>query len=366
MAMIKYTVTPLVISVLLFPFWKTLQAGDPFSFMLPNFLLIMGSREWAHAQWKRTLSYEGRSATEMEHIPVLDASEYSVEALQKVTNNWRSPALIKGLFNNTPALKTWTQDGVLADRIGEFDIPVMLEGRGNLRPRVVMPLKEAISEVLTNKNSRKYVFFPNTSRRDFSGVETDELLDRVRQVIVEDLHVDKILKPGFATETHKAYSRSQLIIGRGTDSEETTTGTTWHCAIGNNWFIQAAGGKRWLFMDPQYSAYMLPLLGGRAHMISVMENMTYYQQFLPIKYADLQAGDLLYNPDWQWHHILNNEGVSIGVPVRELILKNAFRNNFQYSLLVVINKVVDLLGLDIRGYPLVHSNGGPTASDHDD
>jgi len=40
--------------------------------------------------------------------------------------------------------------------------------------------------------------------------------------------------------------------------------------------------------------------------------------FLPVEYADLNPGDMLYNPDWQWHTIRNYEGLSIGVPIREV------------------------------------------------
>ena len=40
--------------------------------------------------------------------------------------------------------------------------------------------------------------------------------------------------------------------------------------------------------------------------------------YLPVEYADLNPGDMLYNPDWQWHTIRNYEGLSIGVPIREV------------------------------------------------
>jgi len=48
--------------------------------------------------------------------------------------------------------------------------------------------------------------------------------------------------------------------------------------------------------------------------------------FLPVEYADLNPGDMLYNPDWQWHTIRNYEGLSIGVPIREV----------RYALIIVV------------------------------
>lgn len=63
---------------------------------------------------------------------------------------------------------------------------------------------------------------------------------------------------------------------------------------------QIAGKKRWYFLDQQYSAYMFPLRGGLVNMMTGSHNMSSYHDYLPLKYADVDAGDMLYNPDWEW------------------------------------------------------------------
>ena len=108
--------------------------------------------------------------------------------------------------------------------------------------------------------------------------------------------------------------------------------------------------KRWYFMDPKYSAYMHPLRGGKVNMQAGVLDMAERQKHLKLRYADVRAGDLLYNPDWEWHTIQNYEGLSIGVPIRELNISLSFQNNAQYTAIILINKFLEKFGLDIGGY----------------
>lgn len=113
---------------------------------------------------------------------------------------------------------------------------------------------------------------------------------------------------------------------------------------------QVIGRKRWYFLDPKYSAYMYPLRGGKVNMMTGNMDMRNMQNHLPIRFADLEAGDLLFNPSWEWHSIRNHQGLSFGVPIRELNFTQSLRNNFQYTSIILINKVLEKFGLDIGGY----------------
>lgn len=56
---------------------------------------------------------------------------------------------------------------------------------------------------------------------------------------------------------------AQFVIGKSpTDPSVLVTGSDFHCAGGNNWFIQVVGRKRWQFVMPEHSASMWPLKGG--------------------------------------------------------------------------------------------------------
>lgn len=109
--------------------------------------------------------------------------------------------------------------------------------------------------------------------------------------------------------------------------------------------------KRWYFADPKYSAYMHPLRGGKVNMMTGSTEMAEKQKHFPTRYADIRAGDLLYNPDWEWHTIKNYAGFTIGCPIRELNYTLSIQNNMQYTGIVMLNKLLEKVGLDIGGYP---------------
>jgi ribosomal protein L16 Arg81 hydroxylase len=91
----------------------------------------------------------------------------------------------------------------------------------------------------------------------------------------------------------------------------------------------------------------------QVNMMTGTPKMSELTPYLPVQYADLNPGDMLYNPDWQWHTIQNFEGLSIGVPIREVNMSLSFQNNFQYTSIVMANKLMDKFGVDIGGYPPV-------------
>jgi len=334
---------------------KTFGNGDPLTYMYPNFLLFTGYRQEAIAAWKKVLIVDRAVNRHHTHIAEVHAKDYTFDALRAATDNWRHPAVVRGLFKGTKALEKWTEPGYLAEKIGSFNIPVVQNAAyGTLQnDRKAMTFADSYNEIITDEQSKLYLFFPVQSRFNFNGSDKGSLAllqDKVNDLTQTDLELSRIW-PGFGTKYHKKFIGSQLIFGRGTNDTEQTTGTGWHCAGGNNYFIQVAGRKRWYFMDPEYSAYMSPLRGGVVNMMTGNRKMAELHPHIPLRYADIEAGDLLYNPDWEWHTIKNYEGLSIGCPIRELNITLTFRNNFQYTSIILINKVLDKFGLSIGGYP---------------
>lgn len=345
-----------VIIALLFPVWKTLQAGDPLDYLLPNLLLFTPYREYTRSMWFKLVKINKAIKRAPTHVPVLDLKDYSYEAMREATENWRYPAIVRGFFNNTPAQSKWVTLDYLPSQFGEFTVPVVKSALLNKvqNDRAILPFSEAFRDLMQDENSKHYLFFPVKSRFNFNGSDLGSLQalqKKVDEVLVRDLELSRIW-PGFGTEKHTTFYGGQIIIGKGTGHEDAeTTGTGWHCAAGNNWFAQVIGGKRWHFMDPKYSAHMFPLRGGRVNMMTGYKNMDEYHGSLTLRYADVYQGDLLYNPDWEWHHIRNHKGLSIGCPIREVNLTLSFQNNFQYSTIASINKVLEKFNLDIGGYP---------------
>mmetsp|Transcript_2379 Transcript_2379/g.2346 ORF Transcript_2379/g.2346 Transcript_2379/m.2346 type:complete len:383 (-) Transcript_2379:44-1192(-) len=352
----KSFLLPVILSIIvLFPISRTLSSGDSLIAIIPNALLFTPFREEVKAYWKQIIKIDTNVKRSPLQIPIIQAKDYSFESLRLATEGFRYPAIVRGLFTGTPAAEKWIDPEYLSSRIGEFIIPVVSEATYNTlqNKRELLTFREAYTEVVTNKDSKKYLFFPVESRANFNHSDVgsaQELRRRVTQVVREDLQLDRIWK-GFGGPDHKSFFGAQLVIGRGSNDTDATTGTGWHCAPGNNWFAQVTGKKRWYFMDPKYSSLMHPLRGGKANMMTGTREMAKYHDNIPLRFADVEAGDLLYNPDWEWHTIKNYDGLAIGVPIREINITLSLQNNFQYTFIILFNKLAEKFGIDIGGYP---------------
>lgn len=238
----NYVVLPVVIAAVVFPIWKTIQSGDPLSYMYPNLLLFTPYRELAREAWKSVIKYPTEKI-EPTHVPTIEYADFNMEKMKELTNNWRSPVVVKNMFAGTPAFDKWGIDGYLSSKIGDFMIPAVRNAKYNTlqNDRVVIPFREAFTEIVSDPNSKMYLFFPVKSRFSFNHSELgtlEELQNKINEVVLEDLEIDKRVWPGFGTSKHSTYFGSQLIVGQGSNDAKETTGTGWHCAAGNNWFAQ--------------------------------------------------------------------------------------------------------------------------------
>jgi hypothetical protein len=211
--------------------------------------------------WREYIYVDKNIYRKPEPIPEILAADYTFASIKAATNNFRYPAVVRGLFKDTKAIELWKTEGYLSERLGDFPIPIVRNARvGTLQDdRVIVPFSEAFSEMYRSNYSTEYLFFPVKSRFTFNGSDAGSaaaLQTTVDDVCREDLELDRIW-PGFGTKRHTSFVGSQFVIGKSTqdfDSEQ-STGSDWHCAIGNNWFIQAAGTKRWVSPPPAFHAW---------------------------------------------------------------------------------------------------------------
>lgn len=335
--------------------------GDPIIHVLPNLCLFFPLPALTHSLWESIIKYDTSKVYDHDHVPIIPAEEYSMERLREATKNFKSPAVVRGLFSDTAAVKKWKDHSYLANSVlGDQIVPVVRGAvyDGGQNNRTTDTFANAVNEIVTNKDSKLYLFFPVRSRFALDQLDaerSERLRVSVNDLVQEDLQLDKKIWNGFGTKTHKTFIGSQMIFGRGT-ADNTTTGTGWHCAIGNNYFIQVVGKKRWYFMAQENSAMMHPIRGGMMNINTGSKETLKNIKHMPVTYADLQAGDMLYNPDWMWHSIRNYEGLSIGLPIRELNYSLSFRNNLHYSSIILINVLAMKLGIDIGGYPALISD----------
>eukprot|EP00968_Pinguiococcus_pyrenoidosus_P028804 scaffold8110_cov267-Pinguiococcus_pyrenoidosus.AAC.2 len=295
-----------------------------------------------------------------EEIPFIRAEEYSIDAMKVATNGWRRPAVVRGLFKDTPAVDNWGDVDFLPSKIGDLVVPVhqnasLSVDHFELRHQTFGDAFRTIHQGV----EPKYLFFPLQSRHQLLGntsFSPKMLQKAVDDVVREDLQLERIHE-GFGGPRHLTFFGTQLIVGHGTqygaldgqkkvhhEDGKLTTGTGWHCALGNNWFVQVVGRKRWYFLDPQYSPYMGPAIGGQNNFQTMLHDLSHVAPHLPIKYVDLEPGDAIYNPDMQWHRVENYDGFSIGVPIRELHLERTIRGNTFYFAVLLVGRVLDFFG----------------------
>ena len=76
-----------------------------------------------------------------------------------VTENFKKPAVVRGLFVNTPATELWKYADYLIGKIGHHKIDVIKKATINSKDgtqsnRIVLPLKEVITEIFGNSESK--------------------------------------------------------------------------------------------------------------------------------------------------------------------------------------------------------------------
>lgn len=331
---------------------KTVEKGEPLSYMLPNFLLFTPFHRLSPPIWDY-LDPCSRLPPIAEHklIRSMNAEDYTLEKFAELTENYRYPAVVRGMFKNSTALKMWTKKGYLSDKIGHHEIKVAWRTTNETKifDRIKYTFKGAYEDLLSNEDYKGWLFFPYfASTKNF--VKANPLNYEVNTIIQEDLDLDKIWKGFGHYDTHSTMVGHQFSMGRAKPNQKGgTTTLDWHCEPGSNWFVQISGQKHWYFMDPKYSSYMMTNhtgIGIRVLRSSNGHKMRDLHDRLPLEKVVLNPGDLLFNPEWEWHTIRRDVGVSIAVAMREFNYTKAFRNNAQYTGVIGINHFWKNIGVE--------------------
>ena len=105
-------------------------------------------------------------------IPEITADSFSMDALRVATENFRYPAVVRSLFNESRASKLWTTSDYLPSQLGEFQIPIVKDARiGTLQnDRVLVNFADSFREMMTSEYSTEYLFFPVKSRFTLAGI----------------------------------------------------------------------------------------------------------------------------------------------------------------------------------------------------
>jgi len=312
-----------------------LQArGEPLYHVFPNILFFTPfyNRAPDFYQNPEDVLPEKRDRVRIHEI---QASEYSYAYLEKFSEGFTKRVIIKGLFSDTKTSNNWTKPGYLKNMLGDMPVGVYK----NISEGLTLTMLSAgivADDIVTNEDTQNRFIFPQMALAETNGTDPKVAAKLVKE-LMDDLNLERI-RSGFGSKAHTNLIGQQFFMGRNLGTPGGYKGVDWHTEPGNNWFVQVAGKKRWFVMSPTHSALMLPKIKtSRLILSSDMERIYKLEHRMPVMYGDVEAGDVLFNPEWWWHRTQVYPGVSISVPMREFYLLRNCLGSPMYSAQLFFN-----------------------------
>lgn len=259
----------------------------------------------------------------MPKIPAKDLYEISAadlthEELRVRSKDYTIPVVIRGALSNSDVLQKWDNISWWIENYGDEEVICKYVDTGTEEKKCT--IKEALSP--DDPSKRLYV---SGEARMF--MRRPELAEMVKTDMLEQA------APGKAVFT-------QLFLGYA------GMGSDMHAAMGTNVFRQIVGRKKWWLVPMSETAFVYPSLnpnGFSAHALTFIgkgdEEQSPWLGKLNRWEVTLDPGDVLLNPPWVWHGVMNAEGgesgLTVGVPTRYSIARMApsFKNNWLFSII---------------------------------
>ena len=238
------------------------------------------------------------SRGEFIQVPRIDARRLPARTFRELLRSEATPIVLAGFAKDSPAVREWTPE-FLAERYGDVEMRYASDS-----PECIKI--SAVVEGMRTGDDTKWVAGFN------------DLMVRHRELRAS-LPLEEIERYSGESRT----SGTELFMGGRL--------TPYHCANFFNFFIMVHGVKKWTFVHPKHSVYMLA---------SANRDLLYVRSLLPVEneppvpklVTELQPGDVLLNPPWWWHKVENLTQATIAVATRWAPLRQRFRSaNSFYS-----------------------------------
>lgn len=222
------------------------------------------------------------------------------------TDQLRRPVVVRGFGRDTAAVRGWSPQGLL-DRVGDREVAVGLYDQAS---------RDAPWDAgITMEQMSLAQFFDTLDEGCRYLNNSTELLASCTRLL-EDLDLDAVAKAfcGDRGVWDELLATNLFVGGKG-------TGAHLHAAFGGNFFVQVAGRKKWVLLDPRYAAHV-HAVPGRPFQYVTAATGSYWRSDrspahrLPRYEVELQPGDLLYNAPWWLHEVDNVDAFTVGCALR--------------------------------------------------
>lgn len=289
-------------SIVLLPLLTALSLVYLPQFWIYVFLIADFYTPWVIFDSKLFLMYHNFLVDRLQERPEMDipsipAEEATYDKVFQLSKGFTFPMVIRGLLINSSAVQQWGSKQWWVDNYGQEQ--VLCGTLSSLKTGCTM------ANFFEDLEAGKPYYISGASKIFDKNKELHAMVDSEAVVAIE---------PGKRTAT-------QMFMGTP------AMGSDIHCATGINVFRQVAGQKKWWFLPPSQTPYLLPSInknGFSAHTHTMVGKgngqISPWMSKLERYTAVLNPGDVLINPPWFWHGIKNlgddPASLVIGVPSR--------------------------------------------------
>lgn len=246
-----------------------------------------------------------------EPLPAYPADGMDRARFMEVTGGLTRPVIIRGFGRDMRAVQRWTPDYLREKLAGKTCAVVVYDEETRLRSwdKNLEFVQMGFGEYLDRMVHEDIYINNRTEIVESCPALLDDLeLGRIQQRFTEPgSRWDELVTTNFFIGARRVHSSV-------------------HAAFGGNFFFNIAGRKRWLMIDPIYSAYIHPIpakpfqyvrsaCGGYRRCAEQGQHDNIFVR-LPHFEAVLEPGDLLYNTPWFWHEVENLEDFTVGCAIR--------------------------------------------------
>lgn len=257
-------------------------------------------------------------------LPELDVKDLTRESLEKMSNGYTFPVVVRGVLKDSPALKQWADQNWWVKNYGNESV-----------------LCKYVEQVADDGEPPECTVEKSFGKADGSGrlyISGESKLFGRRPELEQTLNNELInsVAPGDKVFT-------QIFMGFP------HMGSDVHGAVGCNIFRQIVGRKKWWLFPQSQTPYVRASInknGFSAHTLTKIGKeqngqassyLTKLERYTVI----LEPGDILLNPPWIWHGIKNlgedPNSLVIGVPTRYKVpyMLPALRNNPLFTVIAL-------------------------------